>query len=97
MNNDNFDSEITKNDDMNLPLNVNTVKPNWWSLEHYELILKKQLGLNRLLTHNEQLAIRVILCFVFFGITIGYYSSVESWSLNDCCYFLAVSLSVSFY
>jgi hypothetical protein len=92
------DSEAKINDDnLRLPLtNTHTIQPNWWSHEYYEYIIKKHLGVNRLLTQNETLLIRLILCFGLFGIAIGYYSSVESWTLNDCIYFIAVSLSVSF-
>ena len=108
MNTNEFDSESSnvQDDNLRLPLrnqnnssteNNNAQQLNVWSYTYYEYIIRKYFGINQtlLLTLNEELVLRLLSCLVLFAIGVGYYASVEGWSFNQCCYFIAVSLSVS--
>lgn len=108
MNTHEFDSENSRvqDDNLRLPLrNQNSSSDennaaderNVWSYKYYERIIRKYLGINQtlVLTLNEELILRLLFCLAFFAIGVGYYASVEGWTFNQCCYFIAVSLSVS--
>lgn len=100
------DSGKVQDDSLRLPLrhqtssstgNNNTDQLTMWSYKYYEHIIKKYFGINQtlVLTLNEELVLRLLSCLVLFAIGVGYYASVEGWTFNQCCYFIAVSLSVS--